>query len=250
MRLAVAEMVAPSIIEAETNDALWEALARAAREMGFDHFALSLEVGRVAQSGTSVLVHDYPQGWADAYVGLNLAPADPIRRAAERSLLGFRWGKLANLIPMNEFDSAMLSTGARHGIGDGYTVPRHLLGEATGSCSFAVRPGELLPTTMLWVAELIGGLAIAGARRIAGAERKIERPVLSDRQRECVLWAARGKTDWEIARILGISYETVVQHLKAARERYDAPKRATLILHALFDGLISFADIFRWRNQS
>ena len=48
---------------------------------------------------------------------------------------------------------------------------------------------------------------------------------------------------------MGISKETVIQHLKEARDRYDTSNRASLILYALFDGLISFSDIFRWRER-
>ena len=70
-------------------------------------------------------------------------------------------------------------------------------------------------------------------------------PILTDRQRDCVLWAARGKTDWEISVILGVSHETVIQHLKHARERYGVQKRAMLAVRALFDGLISFSDILK-----
>ena len=72
------------------------------------------------------------------------------------------------------------------------------------------------------------------------------RPSLSPRQRECVLWSARGKTAAETAAILGIGEDTVVQHLRTARERYDVHSRHALILCSLFDGLISFADIRRW----
>ena len=46
--------------------------------------------------------------------------------------------------------------------------------------------------------------------------------------------------------ILHISHETVIQHLKHARERYGVQKRAMLAVRALFDGLISFADILRY----
>jgi len=59
------------------------------------------------------------------------------------------------------------------------------------------------------------------------------------------LWVARGKSDWEISRILGIQHETVVRHLKLARERYGVPKRAMLAVHALFDGSISFTDVLK-----
>jgi DNA-binding CsgD family transcriptional regulator len=68
---------------------------------------------------------------------------------------------------------------------------------------------------------------------------------LTDRKRECVIWAARGKSDWEIARILGISDQTVIEHLKHARERYGVGRRTLLAVHALFDGTIGFLDVLR-----
>lgn len=73
---------------------------------------------------------------------------------------------------------------------------------------------------------------------------------LSDRQRECLLWTARGKTASETAIILGISEETVVQHLKMARERYEVHCKQSLVLSALFDGLIGFGDVIRWPDRN
>ncbi|MGD9812801.1 MAG: LuxR family transcriptional regulator [Sphingobium sp.] len=247
MRLGLVELLGEGILATSSIDHLHEALARATRDMGFDHFALALEIGGGSGSGTSVLVHDYPASWADVYVGFDLAATDPVRRAAERSVLGFDWRKICDLIPMTEMEQTTFETGRRHGLVDGFTVPRHLPGDATGSCTFVIGLGKSLPETMLVVAEMLGAMAIASARRISGWRGRTEHPILTDRQRDCVLWAARGKTDWEISRILSISHETVIQHLKDARERYHTHKRASLILFALYDGLISFADIFRWR---
>lgn len=68
---------------------------------------------------------------------------------------------------------------------------------------------------------------------------------LTDRQRDCLIWVARGKGDWETSIILGISKETVAQHISEACERYGVRKRTSLMIHALFDGTISFADIAR-----
>jgi LuxR family quorum-sensing system transcriptional regulator CciR len=68
---------------------------------------------------------------------------------------------------------------------------------------------------------------------------------LTDRQRDCVIWAARGKSDWEISRILGLSEDTVTEYLKRARQRYGVSKRTMLAVHALFDGAISFADVLK-----
>lgn len=99
---------------------------------------------------------------------------------------------------------------------------------------------------MFLAAELIGALAIAAARRITLGDALPNRPRLTDRQRECVLWAARGKTAYETGLIMGISPETVIQHLKLARERCQAHSRHTLTVAALLEGIICFRDIFPW----
>lgn len=244
MDIGLAGSLADTIAGATTKDDLYERLSASTRVMGFDHFALSVEIGCSADSGASVLIHDYPPGWADVYIGFNLAATDPVRRAAARSVRGFDWRNIGSLIPLTAGEQTMLDIGQRQGIANGFTVPRHLPGELTGTCSFVTRPDGETPDGCAFFAEAIGAIAIERGRRLAGWGGPPVRTTLTDRQRECVLWAARGKTDWEIARILGISQETVIQHLKDARERYDTRKRASLILFALFDGLISFSDIF------
>jgi len=62
-----------------------------------------------------------------------------------------------------------------------------------------------------------------------------------------VLWVARGKGDWEIGRILGVSEETVARHVKQACARYGVNKRTLLAIRTLFDGTLTFSDIFRRR---
>lgn len=250
MPFRLMEELTCEVAGAETENLLHRALSRASRRMGFDHFALAYDRRFGTADQNAILVHDYPDAWAKVYVGFDLRGADPVRRAGERSMTGFEWRRqLTELITMTDIDHQMLMVGRENGIGDGFTIPRHLPGEASGSCSFVVRPDKDLPGEMFHLAELIGAFALARARHIAGAAPPKARPVLSERQRECVLWSARGKTAGEIAIILGIGEVTVVRHLKIARERYDVHCGQALILCALFDGLIGFGDIFDWRRM-
>jgi LuxR family quorum-sensing system transcriptional regulator CciR len=53
---------------------------------------------------------------------------------------------------------------------------------------------------------------------------------------------AAGKTDWETARILGISVETARQYVKRARAAYDVVTRAQLVVHGLHDEWVTFED--------
>src|SRR3546814_8874711 len=92
-----------------------------------------------------------------------------------------------------------------------------LPGEASGACSFVLRPQSELQDDMLRIAEIIGALAIVSARQLVGAVPLKSKATLSDRQRECVLWTARGKTAAEVAVILGIGEVTVVRDRKSKR---------------------------------
>lgn len=242
----VGELVA-GISTAACEVSLHRALSIATSELGFDFFALSYDKRSCGSNHDALLIHDFPGDWAKIYMGFELGRIDPVRRASERSMIGFVWQDMEEFIPLSRSDRQILAVGREHGIGDGYTVPRHIPGEASGTCSFMVRPENALPFRILAFAEIIGAAALASARRIVGSRPAIKKPVLSERQRECVLWSARGKTAAEVSVILGISEETVIQHLKLARERYDVHCRQALVLCTLFDGHIGFSDIFEKR---
>lgn len=248
MHAHLTDEFASELINITNGRELHEALDTVALRLGFDHFALSLELRSGSIRAQGLLIHNYPGEWAKAYVGFDLAGQDPVRRACDKSFIGFAWDKIGSLIPMTRGDRQMLRIGRECGVGDGYTVPRHLPGLARGSCTFAVSPDRSLPRSQLAVAEIVGTLALSSALGLGPSHRSEVVPTLSDRQRECLLWVARGKTAAETAIILGISTETVVQHLKVARERYKVHCKQALVVAALFDGLIGFSDIIRWRD--
>jgi LuxR family quorum-sensing system transcriptional regulator CciR len=191
-----------------------------------------------------VRLHNYPAAWVEYFDAQRLGPSDPVHRASHITGIGFAWSRLPRMIQLTPRDRDVLERARRSGIGDGYTVPAHIPGESAGSCSFATAPGQTVRQDRLFLAQLVGGMAFEAARRLVAARpQPTEKPQLTDRQRECIYWAARGKTDWEIARILGISHETVILHLKQARARYGVGKRTQLAVHALFDGTLSFVDL-------
>lgn len=228
------------------RDQLSGSLAFAARHLGFDHFALAYDRCRQDRAFNSLLLHDYPDAWAEVYVAFGLGGFDPIRRASEHSLTGFEWSDVGGMIPLMQGDRRMLSVGRDHGLADGYTVPRHLPGEASGTCTFVVGPDRAIQRSMLYLAEIVGGLALVSAQRLLRATTPGGRPRLTERQRECLLWWARGRSSAEIAIIMGITEETVAQHLKISRERYGVHSRQGLILCALYDGWIGFGDVLQW----
>jgi LuxR family quorum-sensing system transcriptional regulator CciR len=60
-----------------------------------------------------------------------------------------------------------------------------------------------------------------------------------------VVLVAQGKSDWDIAQLLGLAADTVHEHIEAAKRRYGVATRTQLVVRTLFDSQITFADIIR-----
>lgn len=237
------------VVEAVRSvDDLTAAMAMIASELGFQYFALTHHVDVAAAGTAAIHLHNYPTRWAEYYDRRALAVSDPVHRASHVTSVGFCWSEMSTMIPLTAKDRGMLMMGREEGIGDGFTVPANVPGEARGSCSFANEAGRPMPIAMLPLAQLAGGFAFETARRLWSGRGRVSplapRP-LTDRQRDCVLWAARGKSDWVISQILGISEQTVISHMAHARERYGVQNRTLLAIRALFDGTLTFTDIIK-----
>jgi DNA-binding CsgD family transcriptional regulator len=244
-KLAIAGAFVDRVRSAETEAELFELLSECCRAVGIRYFALVHHVNFGLEPAPAIRVHNYPPAWERWFDENRLGRSDPIHRASQLVCGGFFWSDTPEFIDLTPTDRSVLTQARVFGIGDGYTIPAHVPGEFTASCSFAMYPGEQFTLELCAVAELIGGKAFRAARRISRIREiwpRMDRR-LTRRQLDCVLWSTRGKTDWETGRILGISTGTVIQHLANARERYDVHNKAELSVRALHDGLIVFSEL-------
>jgi len=70
------------------------------------------------------------------------------------------------------------------------------------------------------------------------AEPAEEEPALTARERDCLAFVADGRTDWEIAVLLGISEATIRFHLNNARRKLGAVNRAQAVARFASRGLM------------
>lgn len=214
----------------------------AVRDLGFDYFALLHHVSLRSGAPRLIRIDNYPQGWEEELKANEWVADDPVHLASGRTNIGFCWDQLGALVPLTRRHRDILERSGHFGIGAGFTVPAHVPGEPGGSCSFAVRKSRELPVRRLLCAEQIGAHAFRAARRLHDYPGLAAHPHLNRRELQCVHLLAAGKTDWEIATILGISVDTVHQYVKRARAAYDVVSRTQLVVHGLRDAWISFDD--------
>ncbi|WP_207080831.1 LuxR family transcriptional regulator [Novosphingobium sp. KA1] len=232
--------------KAEDLDSLDCALCRITQDVGCDYYAVSHHIDWGSGLPQAFRLINYPEPWIDFYDRNGFVGRDFVHRASGRTQNPFLWREAAELIEYSTYDERFLDLARRHGIYDGFTVPSNVPGEFLGSCTFATAPGHPLDEDGLILARLIAPEVFAAARRLVGLTEVmacINSPLLTARQRECLLWMMAGKTDWETGIILGIAEETVRRHISDAGKRLGAQSRPLLAFLACRSGVISYPEV-------
>jgi LuxR family quorum-sensing system transcriptional regulator CciR len=216
-------------------------LSDATRTFSFDHFAMTQRYG-LRIDGAPVQLHDFPEGWTEMLARREYWLHDPVLAACQKTVAPFAWDDLDEIIDMTPRQQTYMKVAAAQGLANGWTVPIHIPGEATGLCSFVISSDRSLPRASLPAAQYLACFAFEAARRLAGRGEP-PAPKLTKRQVECVVLAAKGKSDWVAGQILGLAPDTVHKYLEQAKARFGVSSRTELVVRALYDGQVSFSDL-------
>jgi len=222
----------------ESECALKALLADVAHELGFDCFALVAAVSLQRTSPYICRIDSYPEAWTARLIGERLYVDDPILHACRHLAWGFSWDDVPCFFVLKPRHRAILAAASRCGLRQGFTVPANIPFEPSGSCTFALRRPGPIAEWRRQAAELIGMTAIRTARRIHGWHRFPPQTHFSRREQEVLEWLAAGKSNTDIATILGVSIETVKTYVKAILDKLGAVDRTRAAVLAARWGLV------------
>jgi LuxR family transcriptional regulator, activator of conjugal transfer of Ti plasmids len=208
------------LFESHTPTDFQEAMTEATAALGVPYFAyLALRRGLAAPP---LLISSYPTSWTSHYLERGYEQLDPVVLQAAQAQASFTWGMGVGSIALNETQKALFDEAAQFDIRYGLTIPVHCTGDGLAAVTFAA--GERFPAfkhRMQRQARLLQLMAYClhahAHRKLVGGS--INGLALSPRERECMKWAAEGKSHWDIGRILGISQHTVADHLENAKAK-------------------------------
>ncbi|WP_454888851.1 helix-turn-helix transcriptional regulator [Sphingobium indicum] len=212
---------------------------------GFRWFAVGdcTDAGRGRQ--VPLLLANLPDELARKYIELGIFWDDAFIQAVQRSSLPLIWDHIRITLAEQGSKSRLLEALEQHGLVHGVTLPIHLPGEHVGVATFISDVAPINLSSLVTV-ELLGPEMLVRARHIrqGSSLQALERkPMLTPRQRDCLVLIAQGKSDWEAGKILGLSAQTIHGHIEAVRSRYGVRRRTQLVLRALYTGEISFEEI-------
>ncbi|TRW18285.1 LuxR family transcriptional regulator [Glacieibacterium frigidum] len=224
-------------------DAVEACLSDATRRLDFDYFGMVQRVS-ARLSVSPVQLSDFPEDWRNLLATEDYYVHDPVLVACEKSVAPFSWDDLPDLITMTRQHHDYMATAGRMGLRRGYTIPIHVPGEASGLCSFVTAGDRELPAQSLPAAQYLACFAFEAARRLVVSRAEANGvPRLTQRQLDCVVLVAQGKSNWVAGQLLGLSPQTVHKYLESAKTRYGVSSRTELVVRALYDGQLSFNDV-------
>ena len=236
-------------VHTNTEGQLFAALEKTTAEIGFSYFAMGHHVDLLRPPNDAVRLCNYQASWIEHSLAERYYVNDPIHYASTKTAAGFLWSSIPEWVSLSIKQLSVLHRSREYGLSEGFTVPVHIPGEYRGTCSFAAANLDRVRRHSLPVANLAGIYAFEAARRImrarAGSRHwALDVPVLTGRQHDALVLMARGKGDPEIASLLGIAASTAHEHVENVRRLYGNAQRVFLVVRALFDGQISWWEVF------
>ncbi len=204
---------------------------------------LLAQFGANRRRPTFQFVIDGPPGLAAEITSRRLSD-DAIMVACQQRVFGFVWSDLERIIEMTDKRRETLAIYAAHGLHEGFTIPLSVPGEPRGFCSFGWTDPHDLTVDIMAILLIAAPALFETVRRLRGMwivnHEKLE---LTPRQIDCLVGVSRGLNDMQIAHDLGISVQTVHDHLEEARKRYGAHKRTDLLVKAIRSGELPWSRI-------
>lgn len=204
-------------------------------ELDIQRFSL-FELGMDATEGNGALTN-FPTEWGERYDDKKYEYHDPVHKKLLRSKCAFAWGDLKAEGYLEGKSKKIFHEGGDFGLRDGITIPVFNTNGYTAVITFAAE--RLADDPRLRPALHLIALYFHGRYvELSDANRPNDFPDLTPRERECLRWTGRGKTDWEIGEILGISESTVHNHIENAKYKLRVTTRVQAVVEALRHHLI------------
>ena len=215
-------------------------LRRAGAALGFENFCISGLPSPGEQLDPYVLLSGWPAEWLDRYARGGYVHVDPVITRVRQTTMPFRWSE-ATVKSDDAAAKRVLTEATDFGLVDGLAVPIYTTHGFQAIVTFGAR--HMVPSRDERAGlHLIAIYAHGQARNLLSRSGKtvpVSSPPLSQREMDCLRWAASGKSAWDIAGILSLSQRTVEEYLANAAVKLGTVNRVQSVAEAIRRKIIS-----------
>jgi DNA-binding CsgD family transcriptional regulator len=226
---------------AQTPMEVFGVLRDAVSAYGFDQLAF----GALNNTNHSQIAEDipapavalnYPEEWIHHYFRQGYEKIDPVVLLCPRTTAPLVWEDCQKLPDLTDAQRLLFRESLEVPLRDGVSIPIHgpmggayvlSLASSSGKTDFRAH----IPMLRAYAYQFFAAYNEASPPRPGEMS-------LTERESDCLLWSARGKSNWDISVILHISEHTVDFHFRKAMAKLGAGNRIVAIVTAIRHGLI------------
>jgi LuxR family quorum sensing-dependent transcriptional regulator len=182
---------------------------------------------------------DWPESWLKLYAEKDFFSADPFVEEARRAMTPFLWSEVEFERPLTPRGKEIYAIGRDYGWREVVGIPIHGPAGYQGMVSLASMKDITLSAIDRGILDMTSRVIHERCRKEIGfGVMAQDTPKLTARELECMQWVAVGKTDWEIAQVLGISSSTAHFHVESAKKKLGLNSRAEAVARLTLYGLL------------
>jgi LuxR family transcriptional activator of conjugal transfer of Ti plasmids len=197
-------------------------LGRTLEQYGFPRFAYLSFTPRGDDDDTLAMT-TYPSPWVKQYCANRYDRIDPVISRSIATTLPFAWSTERSDAKLTRKQKLFLEEASAFGIRHGVTIPLHDRQGKVATLTLAAFGSQLAFDARVeqyrHQLHLIAIYLHAQLRNAMPAPMPLLRPYLTQRERCCLQWAARGKSALDTAEIICVSRRTVVFHTENAKRK-------------------------------
>lgn len=214
-------------------ETIWRARMDA---LGFSFAALGAHVDPLRPDRAGYLFHNYPAEWIEYYSLQRYHVIDPVYRSAEAGSTEFQWHDRDFVRRLTWRQRRILAEAREFGLHYGRTHSLASVRHLTASASLVAQHADIDPET--YTAAKVANIVVHHRAAQLCAATLPPVPELKPRERQCLELCARGLSDADIARSIGVSAATVRRHIESARMRLGVSTRLLAAMKAIRSGQI------------
>jgi LuxR family quorum sensing-dependent transcriptional regulator len=220
----------------KSADEAWEFFMQFSAGFGLEFGGLADMPGPGERLEDTTLCLSWPEEWRQRYFEKNYLHSDPAHLHLARSVDPYTWSETLACPDYTKAQKHIVYEASEFNMREGLLVP--ILGLGTGIAMITIA-GSNKRLDLRERAELHLAAIYTHAQVRALSKRPMRcLPKLSARERECLQWAAAGKSDWEIGEILSISEKTANAHIEHVKHKYSVSTRMLAVAYAARSGVI------------
>ena len=210
----------------------------------FEYFVYASVVPTSLTHPSLVYVDNFPNNWREKYLKEEMAAIDPTLSYCMKHSVPIDWKQLEleHELPLDSTN--YLQHMRELGLNSGVSFPVHT---SQGVRSlFSVASSREYPEATLHIdriksyGQLFAVYVNEAMIKLHGITQFVFfDPPISDREKECLLWVAEGKTAWETGQILKIAERTVNFHINNVSTKLGAVNRQQAVARAITLGVIA-----------